>query len=187
MAVEKKSSRHSKITGDFAEALVLYWLSRDGFECMRVDHTGIDLLARNRHTDELMGISVKSRSRYTGTEYGAVSIKSADLDKAAAACKTFACSPYFAIVVDGGERLWLFLTSLEHMKQVVKLGVGKVHWGMTKDHIEHYLGASAIKCVEFTAATRCWWANAEVKDSQGVSAIHASVSATTSRSPTASA
>jgi hypothetical protein len=24
----KKSTRHSKITGDFAEALVLYWLSK---------------------------------------------------------------------------------------------------------------------------------------------------------------
>jgi hypothetical protein len=25
-----KSARYSKITGDFAEALVFYWLSRDG-------------------------------------------------------------------------------------------------------------------------------------------------------------
>lgn len=63
-----KSSRHSKITGDFAEALVLYWLSKHGFECARVDHTGIDLIARNPHTAELMGISVKSRSRNPGTE-----------------------------------------------------------------------------------------------------------------------
>ena len=58
-----KSSRHAKITGDFGEALVLYWLSKYGFECARVDHTGIDLIARNPHTQELMGISVKSRSR----------------------------------------------------------------------------------------------------------------------------
>ncbi len=35
-----KSSRHSKITGDFAEHLVLYWLSKYGFECAKVDHTG---------------------------------------------------------------------------------------------------------------------------------------------------
>jgi hypothetical protein len=27
-----KSTRHSKITGDFAEGLVLYWLSKYGFE-----------------------------------------------------------------------------------------------------------------------------------------------------------
>ena len=58
-----KSSRHSKITGDFAESLVLYWLSKHGFESARVDHTGLDLLARNPRTNELMGISVKARSR----------------------------------------------------------------------------------------------------------------------------
>ena len=65
-----KSSRHAHITGKFAEALVLYWLSRDGFECASIDHTGIDLLARNCRTGKLMGISVKSRSRKKGTETG---------------------------------------------------------------------------------------------------------------------
>lgn len=59
----QKSSRHSKITGDFAENLILYWLSRYGFECAKVDHTGIDLLAKNLKNGELMGVSVKSRSR----------------------------------------------------------------------------------------------------------------------------
>jgi hypothetical protein len=32
----KKSSRHSKITGDFAERPVLYWLSKCRFECAYV-------------------------------------------------------------------------------------------------------------------------------------------------------
>jgi len=58
-----KSSRHAKITGDFGETLVLYWLSKYGFECAPVDHTGIDIIARNPHNHEIMGISVKSRSR----------------------------------------------------------------------------------------------------------------------------
>jgi len=39
----KKSSRHSKTTGDFAERLVLYWLSKYGFECTYVDHVGVDI------------------------------------------------------------------------------------------------------------------------------------------------
>ena len=42
-----KSSRHSKIAGDFGEMIVLYYLSRYGFECARIDLTGIDLLARS--------------------------------------------------------------------------------------------------------------------------------------------
>jgi hypothetical protein len=53
-----KSSRHSKIAGDFGEALVLYWLSKYGFECAQVDHTGIDLIARNPYRNEVMGISI---------------------------------------------------------------------------------------------------------------------------------
>ena len=61
-----KSSRHSKITGDFGESILLYLLSRHGFECARVDHTGIDLIARRPNSREVLGISVKSRSRQTG-------------------------------------------------------------------------------------------------------------------------
>src|SRR5262249_20687715 len=61
-ASRKKSSRHSKIAGDFAEALVLYWLSKYGYECARVDHTGIDLIAREPD-GPVMGISVKCRDR----------------------------------------------------------------------------------------------------------------------------
>jgi hypothetical protein len=40
-----KSSGHAKITGDFGESLILYWLSKYGFECALVDHTGIDIIA----------------------------------------------------------------------------------------------------------------------------------------------
>ena len=58
-----KSSRHAKITGNFGEALVLYWLSKRGFECANVDHTGIDIIARRPSSEEVLGISVKCRSR----------------------------------------------------------------------------------------------------------------------------
>jgi Holliday junction resolvase-like predicted endonuclease len=72
-----KSSRHSKITGDFGEAIVLYLLSRHGFECARVDHTGIDLIARRPNSKEVLGISVKSRSRQTGTENSHLALSAA--------------------------------------------------------------------------------------------------------------
>ena len=61
-----KSSRHARITGDFGQAVVLYWLSKHGFECARVNHTGINIIARNPLTEELMGISVESRSWSAG-------------------------------------------------------------------------------------------------------------------------
>ncbi|MCD4737329.1 MAG: hypothetical protein K8R53_14895 [Bacteroidales bacterium] len=47
----------------------MYWLSKYGFECAKVDYTGIDLIARNQHNNELMEISVKSRSRNEGKEH----------------------------------------------------------------------------------------------------------------------
>lgn len=59
-----KSTRHAKITGDFGETLVLYWLSKYGFECAPVDHTGIDIIARNPHTQEVLGISVMRETTY---------------------------------------------------------------------------------------------------------------------------
>ncbi len=76
-----KSSRHSKITGDFAEGLVLYWLSKHGFESARVDHTGIDLIARNPSANELMGVSVKSRSRQVGTEKDYIGIRNDNFER----------------------------------------------------------------------------------------------------------
>ena len=100
-----KSSRHQKITGDFGESLVLYWLSKHGYECALIDHTGIDILAsKNR---EVIGISVKTRSRSERTEFGRVHLLRGmkkdknDEKKLLAACKAFKCEPYFAVVVDG--------------------------------------------------------------------------------------
>lgn len=81
-----KSTRHSKIAGNFGEALLLYWLSKHGFECATVDHTGIDLIATNRHTGERMGISVKSRTRTIGTEDDAINIPNDQFEKATRAC-----------------------------------------------------------------------------------------------------
>src|SRR5688572_19691385 len=110
-----KSTRHAKITGDFAEGLVLYWLSKYGFECARIDHTGIDLIARNPHNDEVIGISVKSRCRTTGTEAECVSIPADNFEKAAAACKAFGCVPYFAIVIDAADSIRGFILPMSRL------------------------------------------------------------------------
>src|ERR1051326_6079977 len=100
-----KSTRHAKITGDFGEKMVLYWLSKYGFECALVDHTGIDIIARNPHTQEIMGISVKSRSRTKKAEQDYITIPNDNFIKVATACTAFGCAPYFAIVVDAGDTI----------------------------------------------------------------------------------
>lgn len=152
-----KSSRHAKITGDFGEALVLYWLSKYGFECALVDHTGIDIIARNPHTGEVMGISVKSRCRNLGTEEEYVSIPNANFEKAEAACRAFGCVPHFAIVVDASDTIRGFLLSMEHLLSIYPKGKTAVGWKMRKRNLEDYSKDPEIKAFVFKTKTTSWW------------------------------
>lgn len=152
-----KSSRHSKITGDFAESMVLYWLSKYGFECAKVDHTGIDIIDRNPKRKELMGISVKSRSRNIGKEGQYVSIPKNNFDKARNACKAFDCVPYFTIQVDEADTIWIFITSMKHLLEMYPIGQRVSGWKMTENHIKQYLKDPEIKIIKMKYQTRSWW------------------------------
>jgi len=152
-----KSSRHSKITGNFAEGLVLYWLSKYGFECANIDHTGIDILARNPNKNEIMGISVKSRSRNEGTEGTYVSIPNENFDKAKRACKSFNCIPYFAIVVDEECKIRVFLLSMEELLKIHPPRNRVSAWTMGKKRIKEYYSNPNIKIFEFSYKTHRWW------------------------------
>jgi Holliday junction resolvase-like predicted endonuclease len=158
MTVEpSKSSRHSKITGDFAESLVLYWLSKYGFECAKVDHTGIDIIANNPHTSEVMGISVKSRSRNSGTEGTNVSITADNFEKAQAACDAFGCTPYFAVVVDAADLITCFIVSMEDLLKLHPVGKRTSSWAMSKAWLERYQSDRQIIRFEFNSKTTRWW------------------------------
>jgi Holliday junction resolvase-like predicted endonuclease len=152
-----KSSRHSKITGDFGEALVLYWLSKHGFECASVDHTGIDLIARNPQIKEVMGISVKSRSRSAGNESEFMSIPKDNFEKAKLACDAFGCVPYFAIVIDAGESIKGFILSMSHLLELFPMGRSTFAWKMTPKYLEKYYKDVEIKIFEFQTTTKTWW------------------------------
>lgn len=152
-----KSSRHSKITGDFAERLVLYWLSKYGFECAFVDHIGLDIIARNPHTTELMGISVKSRSRNTGKEGTYVSIPNDNLAKLDEACRAFDCVPYFAVIVDEADSMTGFILSRAHLVEVCPPGKGVMSWKMNKAALAKYESDNEIKIFRFVTSTINWW------------------------------
>ena len=153
----KKSTRHAKITGDFGESIILYWLSKYGFECAIVDHTGIDIIARNPHTHEIMGISVKSRSRSEGREGDGITIPNANFDKAEAACQAFGCVPYFAVVVDAGSTIRGFLLSMTHLLELFPKGKVSSEWKMKAKNLEQYRQDPEIKRFEFNAETTNWW------------------------------
>jgi hypothetical protein len=146
-----KSTRHSKITGDFGESLVLYWLSRLGFECARIDHTGIDIIARDPKARTPMGISVKSRSRMEGTERDYVGIPNGDLEKVDAACAAFGCAPFFAIVVDAGKAIHGFLLPMKRLLDLFPRGKTVVAWKMGEQHLAAYAQDAEIMRFEFQA------------------------------------
>lgn len=152
-----KSSRHSKITGDFAERLVLYWLSKYGFECAYVDHVGMDIIARNPHTSEVMGISVKSRSRNTGKEGTTLNIKNTDLTKLGNACSTFACVPYFAIVTDEHDLIRVHLLTLAHLTRIHPPGASVVLWKCRAANLDAYDKDPFIRSFRFSTKTTTWW------------------------------
>jgi len=42
------SSNHAKLTGEFGEHLVLYWLSKNGYESVHAQYVGIDIIASKK-------------------------------------------------------------------------------------------------------------------------------------------
>ena len=152
-----KSSRHSKITGDFGESIVLYLLSRHGSECARVDHTGIDLIARRPNSKEVLGISVKSRSRQTGTENSHLALPHEGFVKAKAACDAFGCTPYLALVIDAGDRIRVFLLSLRHLQKLFPGGRKVSAWQMSDSFLKKYYADPKIAIFELATRGEKWF------------------------------
>jgi hypothetical protein len=151
----KKSSRHQKITGDFAEGLILYWLSKSGYECARVDHTGIDLIAADKSGKKRIGISVQGRSRHSGTEKSNVNLH--EFDKARVACQAFKCIPYSAIVVDGGGVIRCFLLPLDHLEKIATGKLGKQrYWLMSERFLEKCYKDRKIQRFELVLKNSNW-------------------------------
>jgi hypothetical protein len=152
----KKSSRHSKIAGDFAEALVLYWLSKYGYECARIDHTGIDLIAREPE-GVVMGISVKCRDRFDQREKESVNLPADGFVKARKACEAFGCVPYYAIVVDTPAAVRCFLLSLDHLETVAGGTPGGLrYWRMGGKDLSRYTADPLIRRFVLQTASCSW-------------------------------
>lgn len=159
-----KSSMHSKITGNFGEHLILYMLSRAGLEAMYVDHTGIDLVAvpgknspvAGRAWKAQMGISVKSRSRYVGTEDGYIGIPPAHLVKVEETCHLFKLKAHMAIVIASPEMMQAFFMSMDKFREVADEGKTKVIFRMKERDVEKYKADSGILHLEMQVTSMRW-------------------------------
>ena len=153
----QKSTRHSKITGDFGESLVLYFLSKYGFESANVDHTGIDIIAKNPRSKELVGISVKARSRKEGKEGDTISISNDNFVKAQTACDAFGCVPYFALIADEKDKIYVFILSMQYLLELSPNRKTISSWKMGESNIEKYRNDKNIVVLEFSYSSRNWW------------------------------
>lgn len=106
------SMNHAHITGQFGEHLVLYWLSKNGFESVHAQYVGIDIIASRG--GKRIGISIKSRSRKVGKSDFSLTIgkPSEQIKKVKDSCLQFACEPYFAFVVDQMDIIKVVVTPL---------------------------------------------------------------------------
>jgi Holliday junction resolvase len=133
-----KSTRHSKIAGDFGELLFLYWLSKSGFEVALVDHIGIDLVAFSKRKQERIGISVKTRTRLPGKEKEGIYIKKDEIEKITNSCIFFGCKPYFGIAVDRNKSIQAFLISMENLFKINGVGQTFVNVKVAPEYLTMY-------------------------------------------------
>jgi Holliday junction resolvase-like predicted endonuclease len=157
----QKSSRHSKIIGDFGEQLIINWLSRSGFEVVLVDHTGIDIIAFNKRITKRIGITVKSRTRNEGAEEDAVTIFHNDNNerqKFSDACEAFACDPWFGVYVETLQFANLYLLSLEHYDKKYRLNpMNKTdNWKMKEKNQLEYEEDPDIKHIKIEFIPNHW-------------------------------
>ncbi|MCF6337820.1 MAG: hypothetical protein L3J84_07680 [Gammaproteobacteria bacterium] len=155
-----RSTRHPKIAGNFFESLVLYVMSKNGFECALIDHTGIDLLAKNPHTNELMGISVKGRTRNSGEKAGRVKIDNCNshFEKIKDACTSFGDAvPYLAIVTDAKGVITGVVVPLSHIIDNYPPGGTNLNWGMDSKSLSIYYDDPNIKVFNYSSGNNKWW------------------------------
>ena len=158
-----KSSRHQKIIGDFGEHLICNLLSRSGFEVTIINHTGIDLIAYHKSTQQRLGISVKSRTRTAGTEDDSINLFSYngnknDRQKVLDACKAFACEPWIAIYVETTKYAEVYITSIDNYDKKYRGKQGKAvdNWKMNAYYKNKYEGDAFVKHIRLDFFSTNW-------------------------------
>lgn len=160
----EKSTRHSKITGDFGENLILYWLSRSGFESTLVDHTGIDIVAYQKETKQRFGISVKSRSRTVDSSSTGMLIWGDNYEKIMKSCEFFGCDvPSIAFVYDRPSedhagQIDVYFLSLESLDKYYPnfKSDRDFSFSITRDSIGKYQADDTIRKIVFKYDMTHW-------------------------------
>jgi len=161
MATEKFQGKggehHQKIVGNFGEYLMMYWLSKHGYECAHIDHVGIDIVAAHPDGNERLGISVKSRDvqrpEAVGEDIVIAGRREEKLAKVNSACEAFACEAYLAVVLDQDteqheKKIFGFMTSFEHFLAMHSPNTKGLSWKWKEQALESYRRDNKVKMFE---------------------------------------
>ena len=144
---------------------MMYWLSKHGYECARIDHVGIDLIAAHPDGGGRLGISVKSRNRQNqkaaDSHINIMENPEADLEKIYSTCKAFHCEPYLAVVVDkdterNEKKIYGFMTSVKHFLAMHRPNTRILSWKMRKKDVESYRRDDKVKMFECDYKSGGW-------------------------------
>lgn len=159
----QKSERHSKITGDIGESLILYFLSKSNYEPAFVDYTGIDIIAYEKTDNERIGVSVKSRSRTMQRPIDGLKVEGSDYQKIIDSCEYFGAKAYICFVIDvpsteksGTIHLFLMpIITLLNYHSKFKYGESFT-FSISPSNIEKYNRDLSIKKLKFDYTSQDW-------------------------------
>ncbi|WP_075039542.1 hypothetical protein [Anoxybacillus sp. MB8] len=131
-----KSKRHAKITGDFGEYFVLYLLSKNSFECARIDYVGIDLYAKSNKTGKTIGVSVKTKTLNPKKPTQGIEIDS--IERAKEACDVFGIEPYLAVVFDQGKYMTVIMFPVDKIDEFCSTSKTKIRLDLKPQALDKY-------------------------------------------------
>lgn len=159
----ERGDRHKKITGDFGEHFLLYFLSKHSYETALIDYVGIDILATDKlNVGQRIGISVKSRSRTKERWEDGCTMKKNEYTKIITTCKYFDCQPWICFLFDRPEenkgKIYLFLMSVENVcKFYPRFKEGhEFQFSMKKKYMDQYKKNKEIYKIEFEYDAMNW-------------------------------
>jgi hypothetical protein len=157
-----KSQMHSRITGDFGESMLLYFLSKHFFEPVLVDHSGIDIIAYNKSNKRRIGISVKSRSRTLQRPKDGLLVSGDNYHKIIDSCNFFDSEPYMCFVFDVPTletqgTIYMFLMPMKTiLKYYPKYKDGKDFTFTIISNLESYYEDIDISKIKFNYNSENW-------------------------------
>ena len=153
----ENNPQHSKITQDFAEAAVFYWLSKCGFNCLRVDHKVIAIIAKKPDIKGRFGVLVKIGNGKVETDRELVSVTERELKRVKTDCSALKCIPCIAVLMEQKEETWILMSTLKHLSEIQPSGTATVAWKMTQAGMMQYLSDNEILAVELNHKVwTCW-------------------------------